>query len=93
MADRDTPAGERRPRAHGDDVPHAGLDAEQMISRMQDIVTEAIQPDGDPEEGFHELIEELDPAPEAGRLRSALGMDKDGSRKAPKGEPRDRRGA
>lgn len=58
---------------------------------MQDIITEAIQPGADQEEAFTELIEELDPAPEAADLRDALGMDPDGSRALARGEPRPKR--
>lgn len=67
------------------DLTEAAAGAEQLISRMQDIVTEAIQPDGDPEEAFEDLIEELDPAPEGQDLREALGMPREGSRSIPGG--------
>jgi hypothetical protein len=71
--------------SNADDLTEAALGAEKMISRMQDIVTEAIQPGGDTEEGFNALIEELDPAPEGEALRDALGMDAYGSRQLPRG--------
>jgi hypothetical protein len=72
-----------------DDVTDAAAGAERMISRMQDIVTEAIQPGGDQAEAFNDLVEELDPAPEGEALREALGLDDDGTRELPRRAPRD----
>jgi hypothetical protein len=84
MADPKRPSEARAVGARCDDVTEAAAAAEKMISRMQDIVTEAIQPTGDPVEGFNELIEELDPAPEGEALRHALGMDEHGTREIPR---------
>jgi hypothetical protein len=72
------------------EVTNAAAGAERMISRMQDIVTEAIQPGGDQAEAFNELVEELDPAPEGEALREALALDDEGTRELPR---RARRGA
>jgi hypothetical protein len=91
MREKDEETETRRPGANCDDVTEAALGAERMIGRMQDIVTEAIQPGADQEEAFNELIGELDPAPEGVALREALGMDEEGSRALPRGEPRRRR--
>ena len=72
------------PRADCDDVTEAAAGAERMISRMQDIVTKAIQPGEDQAEAFNDLVEELDPAPEGEALREALGLDDEGTRDLPK---------
>ncbi len=47
-------------------------------------MVERLQPDSNEDEAFEELVGELDPAPEAERLRRALGMDPErGSRDLP----------
>ena len=74
------------PRSDCDAVTQAAAGAERMISRMQDIMTQAIQPDGDAAEAFNELVEELDPGPEGEALRRALGLDEDGTRDLPQDE-------
>ena len=92
MSDQDRDPKQQRDGSNCDDLTEAALGAEQMISRMQDVVTEAIQPDGDQDEAFEELIEALDPAPEGDALRQALDLPKHGTRDLPKGQPRRKRG-
>ena len=79
--------GPQTPGANCDDVTEAALGAERLISRVQDIVTKAIQPGEDQEAAFEEIIGEIDPAPEGKALRRALGMTKYGTRDLPKREP------
>ena len=77
-----------RTGANCDDVTEAALEVEQKLSRMQDAMTEAVQPDGDEVEFVGEMIEELDVAPEVDDLREALGMDEHGTRDLPRGRER-----
>jgi hypothetical protein len=86
MRERRDQSDKRQAGANCDDVTEAALGAERMIGRMQDIITEAIQPGGDQEEAFEELIGELDPAPEEAALREALSMGGHGSRALPREE-------
>jgi hypothetical protein len=90
MGDEDNkPGGE--PRSFGkncDDVTEAAIEVEQKLSRMQDTMTEMVQPGSDEEELQGEIVAELDVAPEVDDLREALGMDEDGSRELPRGRPR-----
>jgi len=84
MTRRDERKAPRPERANCNDVTEAALEAEQLISRMQDVVAKALEPGQDQDEAFEELVGELDPAPEGEALRDALGMDEDGTRVLPK---------
>jgi hypothetical protein len=84
MNGEDENTGPRRAGANCDDVTEAALGAERLISRVQDIVAEAVEPGKDQEAAFEEIIGEVDPAPEGKALRQALGMSETGSRELPK---------
>jgi hypothetical protein len=84
MARRDERADPRRTGANCNDLTEAALGAEQLISRVQDIMAEGLEPGNDQVEAFGDIVEELDPAPEGDALRDALGMDHDGTRVLPK---------
>lgn len=90
MADEREGLKPSQPGANCDDVTSAALEVEQKLSRMQDAMTEAVQPDGDEAAFVGEMIEELDVAPEVEDLRGALGMDEQGSRALPRGLARER---
>src|SRR3954465_5692817 len=65
-----------------EDVTEAAEGAEQLISRLQNIMTDTIA-EGDPEDGFNDMVSELDPGAEAVALRKALGLGRHGTRGVP----------
>lgn len=89
MRDQPKPEPQAPPEGSNcDKLTDAALDAEAELSRLEDIVTETVMPEGDPEEGLDELIAEIDTNTASGKLRDALGMDETGTRRAASNERR-----